>query len=64
MAWVDLAAALNRTGEVRVAPDDGEHTVTPIVLALQSEGDGVGVGIAAELVKASLMGFAVAAAPG
>ncbi len=41
----DLAAAVNRTGELAVLPGTGEHTVIPVVVAAQLDGLGVGVGV-------------------
>lgn len=41
----DLAAAVNLTGELAVLPGTGEHTVIPVVVAVQLDGLGVGVGV-------------------
>ena len=45
MGRLDLAAAVNLTGEFMVLPPDGAQTVTPVIAAVQAEGGGVGVGV-------------------
>ena len=64
IGFPDLAAALKLTGEVEVLPGMGEHTVTPMVVAVQPEGEGVGVGVGVEAPNMSAMAGALEAAPG
>ena len=42
MGCVDFAAATKWTGDATVLPAAGEHTVTPVTVAVQPEGGGGG----------------------
>ena len=64
IGFPDLAAALKLTGDAEVLPGVGEHTVTPMVAAVQPDGEGVGVGGGVEAPNMSAMSGAPAAAPG
>src|SRR5579864_4852570 len=59
IGFADFAAAVNFTGDATVLPEPGEHTVTPVVFAVQLAGDAVPNRSAISAVVAAAPGYVV-----